>query len=70
MQRQRVGSMGTRTDITLDLDTLHHTMVVASMPPAAQQELYRTFKSDEFTGNDSLEFCKNWDTSQTSISSS
>ena len=70
LQHQRVGGMGTRDDFKLTWDTLHHTMVVASMPAAAQQELYRTFKSYEFTGNDLLEFCENWDTSQTSISTS
>ena len=62
--------MGTRDDFKLTWNTLHHTMVVASMTAAAQQELYRSFKSYEFTGNDLLEFCENWDTSQTSISTS
>ena len=41
LQQQRVGGMGTRADFKLTWGSLHHTMVVASMPSAAQQELYR-----------------------------
>ena len=70
LKDQKVGGMGSQEDFKLTWHSLHHTMVVASMPQAAQQELYRTFKSYDFTGNDLLEFCENYDTSQTSISSS
>ena len=70
LKDQKVGGMGTQEDFKLTWHSLHHTMVVASMPQAAQQELFRTFKSYDFTGNDLLEFCENYDTSQTAISSS
>ena len=70
LKDQKVGGMGTENDFKLTWHTLHHTMVVASMPPAAQQELFRTFKSYDFTSNDLLEFCETYDSSLTAISSS
>ena len=70
LKDQKVGGMGTQEDFKLTWHSLHHTMVVASMPQVAQQELYRTFKSYNFTGNDLMEFCENYDNSQTAISSS
>ncbi|MDP6725611.1 MAG: hypothetical protein QF536_10540, partial [Arenicellales bacterium] len=69
LKDQKVGGMGTEADFKLTWHSLHHTMVIAAMPLAAQQELFRQFKSYDFTGNELLEFCETWDTAQTSISS-